>query len=60
MEKKMSDKLTRMSIDIAPKDHKKIKMRAAKEGVSIREFVIDCIQDRIEAQSCEKEVKKRK
>jgi|GEM_PF-2917016 len=56
----MSDKLTRMSIDIAPKDHKKIKMRAAKEGVSIREFVIDCIQDRIEAQSCEKEVKKRK
>jgi predicted HicB family RNase H-like nuclease len=41
------DKLTRMSIDIDPKDHKKIKMRAAKDRVSIREFVIDCIQEKI-------------
>ena len=41
------DKLTRMSVDINSKDHKKIKMRAAKERVSIREFVIDCIQERI-------------
>lgn len=41
------DKLTRMSIDINPKDHKKIKMRAAKDRVSIREFVIDCIQQKI-------------
>lgn len=41
------DKLTRMSIDIDQKDHKKIKMRAAKNRVSIREFVIDCIQDKI-------------
>ena len=56
----MSDKLTRMSIDIASKEHKKIKMRAAREGVSIREFVIDCIQEKINAPSCEKEVKKRK
>ena len=56
----MSDKLTRMSIDIAPKEHKKIKMRAAREGRSIREFVIDCIQERIDGHSSEKEVKKRK
>lgn len=56
----MTDKLTRMSIDIAPKEHKKIKMRAAKEGVSIREFVIDCIQDKIDSQACEKDLKKRK
>ena len=41
------NKLTRMSIDIAEKEHKKIKMKAAKDGVSIREFVIDCIQDKI-------------
>ncbi len=56
----MSDKLTRMSIDIDQKNHKKIKMRAAKEGVSIRAFVIDCIQDKIDAQSCERDVKKKK
>ena len=45
----MSDdnKLTRMSIDIAGKDHKKLKMKAAKEGISIREFVIDCIHDKM-------------
>lgn len=54
------DKLTRMSIDIAPKEHKKIKMRAAREGVSIREFVIDCIQERIEGHTVEKDTKKRK
>lgn len=41
------DELTRMSIDINPKDHKKIKMRAAKDRISIREFVIDCIQEKI-------------
>ena len=56
----MSDKLTRMSIDIASKEHKKIKMRAAKEGVSIREFVIDCIQNKIDTQVCEKDTKKKK
>lgn len=56
----MSDKLTRMSIDIASKEHKKIKMRAAKEGVSIREFVIDCIQGKIDAQVSEKDTKKKK
>ncbi len=54
------DKLTRMSIDVPPKDHKKIKMRAAREGVSIREFVIDCIQLKIDAQGSEKDSKKRK
>ena len=45
----MSDdnKLTRMSIDIAVKDHKKLKMKAAKEGISIREFVIDFIHDKM-------------
>ncbi|MDP1608976.1 MAG: hypothetical protein Q8L98_06660 [Chlamydiales bacterium] len=56
----MSDKLTRMSIDIDSRDHKKIKMKAAKKGVSIREFVIDCIQDKMDASYQEKEYKKRK
>ena len=41
------DKLTRMSIDIDPTDHKKLKIRAAKERRSIRDFVIDCIHDKM-------------
>ena len=40
-------KTTRMSIDVALKDHKRIKMLAAAEGVSIREFVIECISEKI-------------
>ena len=56
----MSDKLTRMSIDIAHKAHKKIKMRAAREGVSIREFVISCIEHKMDGPTSEKEEKKRK
>jgi hypothetical protein len=40
-------KTTRMSIDVALKDHKRIKMLAAAEGVSIREFVIECITERL-------------
>ena len=43
----MDDKKTRMSIDIEEKEHKKIKMRAAKDGISIRAFVTDCIRDKI-------------
>ena len=38
---------TRMSIDVHETEHKKIKMRAAKEGVSIRKFIIDCIQSKM-------------
>lgn len=49
--KKMSThtghKTTRMSIDVPMKDHKRIKMLAAAEGVSIREFVVECIANRI-------------
>ncbi len=36
-----------MSIDVDESEHKKIKIRAAKEGVSIRQFVIDCVQSKI-------------
>lgn len=47
MSEKHVHKLTRMSIDIAIRDHKKIKILAAAEGVSLREFVIECIQEKI-------------
>ncbi len=43
----MSIKTTRMSIDVPLKDHKRIKMLASAEGASIREFVIECIHERI-------------
>ena len=42
-----NSKTTRMSIDVQLKDHKRIKMLAAAEGISIREFVIECITERI-------------
>ena len=43
----MTVKTTRMSIDVPLKDHKRIKVLAAAEGASIREFVIECIRERI-------------
>lgn len=42
-----SSRTTRMSIDVTLKDHKRIKMLAAAEGVSLREFVIECIAEKI-------------
>ena len=43
----MSIKTIRMSIDVPLKDHKRIKILAAAEEASIREFVIECIHERI-------------
>jgi hypothetical protein len=43
----MSTKTTRMSIDVPLKDHKRIKVLAAAEGSTLREFVIECIHERI-------------
>ena len=43
----MAVKTTRMSIDVLLKDHRRIKVMAAAEGASIREFVIECIHERI-------------
>ena len=43
----MSIKTTRMSIDVTLKDHKRIKVFAAAEGATLREFVIECIRERI-------------
>jgi len=43
----MSARTTRMSIDVPLKDHKRIKILAAAEGATLREFVIECIHERI-------------
>ena len=45
--KNTTKKTTRMSIDVPLKDHTRIKVLAAAEGVSLKEFVIECIQVRI-------------
>ena len=43
----MTARTTRMSIDVPLKDHKRIKVLAAAEGATLREFVIECIHNRI-------------
>jgi|GEM_PF-1179201 len=40
-------KTTRMSIDVSLRDHTRIKVLAAAEGLSLKEFVIECINERI-------------
>lgn len=40
-------KLTRMSIDVSLKDHKRIKVLAAAEGISLKDFVVECIHEKI-------------
>lgn len=44
---KHSTKTTRMSIDVSVKDHRRIKVLAAAEGLSIRKFVVECIMQKI-------------
>ena len=53
----VDDRKTRMSIDVEEKEHKKIKMRAAKEGVSIRAFVTGCIREKIHPEEDESKKK---
>ncbi len=38
---------TRISIDINEEDHKYLKMCCAKLGVSIKEFVLEAVQEKI-------------
>ena len=47
-------KLTRMSIDIPIKDHKRIKVLAAAEGVTLKDFVIECIHEKIKPEKTAK------
>jgi hypothetical protein len=47
MNGRLQTKTTRMSIDVPLKDHKRIKVLAAAEGLTIRDFVIDCINEKI-------------
>ena len=55
MPQKHTHKLTRMSIDVTQKDHKRIKVLAAAEGVSLKDFVVECIHDKINPQKSSNE-----
>jgi len=46
--KSTNKKTTRMSIDVSVKDHTRIKVLASAEGLSLKEFVIECIKERID------------
>lgn len=47
MPEKYNAKTTRMSIDISVKDHRRIKVLASAEGITLKDFVIGCIQEKI-------------
>lgn len=47
MPEKHSSKTTRMSIDISVKEHRRIKVLASAEGITLKDFVIRCIQEKI-------------
>jgi len=39
---------TRLSIDVDPKEHQKIKLFATLQGISIKDYVLACIRERLE------------
>ena len=47
MPAKNMSKTTRMSIDVSLRDHKRIKVLASAEGVSLKDFVVECIHEKI-------------
>jgi len=46
----------RLSIDIDPKEHQKIKLFATLNGTSIKEYVLTSIRERLERESEEKQL----
>jgi len=49
-------KKDRLSIDVLPEMHKKIKVFAAYQGKSIREYVLESIKDRIKRDAQSKNI----
>ena len=46
----------RLSIDIDPEEHQKIKIFAVLQGKTIREYVLECIRERLNRESEEKQL----
>jgi len=53
-------KTTRMSIDVSKRDHTRIKVLAAAEGLSVKDFVIECINEKIHPEKKQPNLKTRK
>ena len=50
------DGLVRMSVDVTPAQHRKIKAYAASQGKTIRDFVTECVLDHLPKRGKKKEV----
>ena len=46
----------RLSIDVLPEEHKRIKAYAALHGETIREYVIESVQERLRQEAEEREL----
>lgn len=46
----------RLSIDVNPEEHQKIKLFATLQGTSIKEYVLTSIRERLERESEEKQL----
>ncbi|MFH1877712.1 MAG: hypothetical protein ABH883_02785 [Candidatus Omnitrophota bacterium] len=44
-------KRDRLSIDVFPEEHKQIKAFAALHGETIREYVLECVRERVRRES---------
>lgn len=52
--------MTRVSLDMAISHHKRLKILAAKRGISIREFVLECIAIHMENVAAKERAEKKK
>ena len=56
MSGKKSSARNRLSIDIDPEEHQKIKVFAVLQGKTIREYVLESIRERLDRESEEKQL----
>jgi len=56
MNSKKSYARNRLSIDIDPEEHQKIKVFAVLQGKTIREYVLESIRERLDRESEEKQL----
>jgi uncharacterized protein (DUF1778 family) len=56
MDSKKSLTRNRLSIDIDPEEHQKIKVFAVLQGKTIREYVLESIRERLDRESEEKQL----
>jgi len=48
--------LERLSIDVIPEEHRRIKAYAALHGITIREYVVESVRERLRQESEEKKL----